>query len=77
MSELSLAELLAENIELLPERETLSTIVINANNAAIASGFRDTAVAINNNRIILIDSGNGNTIIGSFNGDHVFFPSAT
>jgi hypothetical protein len=71
VSELSLAELLAENIELLPERETLSTIVINASNAAIAGGFRDTAVAINNNRIILIDSGNGNAIIGSFNHDHI------
>jgi hypothetical protein len=72
MSELSLTELQAENVELLPARETLSTIVIDASNSASAHGAFDGAVAINHNHITVIGSGNGSTTVGSFNHDHVF-----
>jgi hypothetical protein len=72
MAELSLAELQAENVELLPERETLSTIVIDASNSASAHGAFDGAVAINHNRITLVGSGNGNTTVGSYDHNHVF-----
>jgi hypothetical protein len=72
MSELSFAELQAENVELLPARETLSTIIIDASNSASAHGFGDTAVAINHNHITVIGSGNGSTTVGSFNHDRLF-----
>jgi hypothetical protein len=72
MSELSLTELQAENVELLPARETLSTIIIDASNSASAHGFGDVAIASNRNHITLIGSGNGNTTVGSYDHDHLF-----
>jgi hypothetical protein len=58
MSELSLAELASENAELLPHRETLSTVIIKQ--ASIATAH-DRSVAVS------IDSVN---IVGSFD-NHV------
>lgn len=51
MSELSLAELASENAELLPHRETLSTIVIKQGSVAIAHD-RSVAVSIDNVNIV-------------------------
>jgi hypothetical protein len=72
MSELSIAELQAESVELLPERETLS-VIINANTTAIAhDAFGALAIG---SPITVVDSGNtvgsydGNTV-GSFDGNH-------
>jgi hypothetical protein len=73
MSELSMAELQAENVELLPERETLSAVIIETSNTAVARGIGDVAVAGNYQHITVIGSGNGNTAVGSFDGNHTFF----
>ena len=51
MSELSIAELASENAELLPHRETLSTIVIRSSSAAYAHDDSE-AVSINNVNIV-------------------------
>ena len=51
MSELSLAELASENAELLPHRETLSTIVIKQSSIAIAHD-RSVAVSVDNVNIV-------------------------
>jgi hypothetical protein len=72
MSELSMAELQAENVELLPERETLSSVVIETSNTAVAHGAFDGAAAFNSQHITVIGSGNGSTAIGSFDHNHVF-----
>jgi hypothetical protein len=47
MSELSIAELASEHAELLPQRETLSIIIINSSSIAIAAHAHSTAVAVN------------------------------
>jgi hypothetical protein len=47
MSELSIAELASEHAELLPQRETLSIIIINSSSIAIATHAHSTAVAVN------------------------------
>jgi hypothetical protein len=73
MSELSMAELQAENVELLPERETLSAVIIETSNTAVARGIGDVAIAGNHQHITVIGSGNGNTAVGSFDGNHSFF----
>ena len=57
MSELSIAELASENAELLPHRETLSTLVIRSSSAAIAL---DHSIAVS------VDNTN---IVGSFDSD--------
>jgi len=54
MSELSIAELASESAELLPHRETLSTIIIKSESTAIA---HDRSIAVS------VDSVN---IVGSF-----------
>jgi hypothetical protein len=68
MSELSIAELDSQSVELLPQRETLGVIIINSTSIAIAHDARE-ANAINNTLV---------PIINSFNTDihtHVnFFP---
>jgi hypothetical protein len=73
MSELSMAELQAENVELLPERETLSAVIIETSNTAVARGIGDVAIASNHQHITVIGSGDGNTAVGSYDGNHVFF----
>jgi hypothetical protein len=72
MSELSMAELQAENVELLPERETLSAVIIETSNTAVAHGAFDGAAAFNGQHITVIGSGDGNTAIGSYDHNHVF-----
>lgn len=57
MSELSIAELASENAELLPHRETLSTLVIRSSSVAIAL---DHSIAVS------VDNTN---IVGSFDSD--------
>jgi len=51
MSELSIAELASENAELLPHRETLSTIIIKQSSVAIAHD-RSVAVSVDNVNIV-------------------------
>ena len=51
MSELSIAELASENAELLPHRETLSTVIIKQASIAIAHD-RSVAVSIDNVNIV-------------------------
>jgi hypothetical protein len=64
MSELSMAEMESQSVELLPRRETLSIIIVDA--TAIATA-RDAqyANAINKNIIGIIDS--GNNVVGLHN----------
>ena len=57
MSELSIAELDSQSVELLPQRETLGVIIINATSIAIAHDARD-ATAINNTLVPIINSNN-------------------
>ena len=47
MSELSIAELDSENAELLPQRETLSVIIVDASSTAIAAHSDSRAISIN------------------------------
>lgn len=54
MSELSIAELASESAELLPHRETLSTIVIKSSSTAIA---HDRSIAVSVDSVNLDDSG--------------------
>lgn len=62
MSELSIAELENEHVELLPERETLSIVVIGQSATAVAGqAFFAKATAVNS----------ANVVIGSFDGNHV------
>jgi hypothetical protein len=72
MSELSIAELQAESVELLPERETLSTVVIDASSTAVARGLGNDALSVSHNHITVIGSGNGSTAVGSFDGNRLF-----
>jgi hypothetical protein len=53
MSELSIAELASENAELLPHRETLSTIIIKTSSSAFA---HDDSRAVSINEINIVDS---------------------
>lgn len=81
MSELSLAELQAENVDLLPERETLGIVIVPQ--IAVAVGSHNTAenvYQVNSDNTVnsgnAINSGNtfdsGNTFaIGSFDHNHV------
>jgi hypothetical protein len=55
MSELSIAELDSQSVELLPQRETLSVIIVNANSVAIAHDAHD-AVAVNKVFVPIINS---------------------
>jgi hypothetical protein len=57
MSELSIAELDSQSVELLPQRETLGVIIINATSIAIAHDARD-AIAVNNTLVPIINSNN-------------------
>ena len=67
MTELSMDELQAETGELLPERETLSVVIIGQSaNALAGQAFVAKAVAVNNANVA-IDSFNN---VASFN--HVF-----
>jgi hypothetical protein len=62
MSELSISELENETVELLPERETLSVVIIGQSATAVAGqAFFAKATAVND----------ANVAIGSFN-THVF-----
>jgi hypothetical protein len=61
MSELSIAELASEHVELLPQRETLSIIIINSSSIAVVTHDHSTAVAVN-----------VTTIVNSFNWHHWF-----
>jgi hypothetical protein len=47
MSELSIAELASEHAELLPQRETLSIIIINSSSIAIAAHSHSAAFSVN------------------------------
>jgi hypothetical protein len=51
MSELSIAELASENAELLPHRETLSTVIIRQSSVAFARDGSE-AVSIDNVNIV-------------------------
>jgi hypothetical protein len=53
MSELSIAELASENAELLPRRETLSTIVIKSTSIAFAD---DRSIAVSIDKVNIVDS---------------------
>jgi hypothetical protein len=57
MSELSIAELDSQSVELLPRRETLSVIIINSTAVAIAHDARD-AIAVNHTFVPIVDSNN-------------------
>jgi hypothetical protein len=66
MSELSIDELQAETGELLPERETLGTIIIgNVGNATAIQNHSDRSfnIAINDQSV---------DVVGSFNHHHTF-----
>jgi hypothetical protein len=52
MSELSIAELASEHAELLPQRETLSIIIINSSSIAIAAHSHSTAVSVDVTNIV-------------------------
>lgn len=65
MSELSIAELQAESVELLPERETLSIIEIVNSGSATAVGAVGAATANNTSSVTVV--GSANTALGSFN----------
>jgi hypothetical protein len=60
MSELSIAELASENAELLPRRETLSTIVIKSTSIAFAD---DRSIAVSIDKV---------NIVGSFDNHSIF-----
>jgi hypothetical protein len=69
MSELSIAELQAESVELLPERETLSIIINNSTTAIAHDAFGALAIG---GAVTVVDSGNTVTV-GSFDGNHFHF----
>jgi hypothetical protein len=58
MSELSIAELASENAELLPHRETLSTIIIKSSSIAIA---HDRSIAVSVDKVNIVGSFDSHT----------------
>jgi hypothetical protein len=65
MSELSIDELQAETGELLPERETLGSVVIS--NTGVADAYQTTSF-LSVNKAVLVQE---NTVYGSFNHTHI------
>jgi hypothetical protein len=68
MSELSMAELASETAELLPHRETLSTIIIKSSSTAFAHN-RSIAVSIDN--VNIVGSFNSHSIVSVHHGHHM------
>lgn len=60
MSELSIAELASENVELLPRRETLSTIVIKSTSIAFAD---DHSIAVSLDKVNIVGSFDDHNIV--------------
>ncbi len=60
MSELSIAELASENAELLPRRETLSTIVIKSTSIAFAD---DHSIAVSVDKVNIVGSFDDQNIV--------------
>jgi hypothetical protein len=60
MSELSIAELASENAELLPRRETLSTIVIKSTSIAFAD---DRSIAVSIDKVNIVGSFDNHSIV--------------
>ena len=60
MSELSIAELASENAELLPRRETLSTIVIKSTSIAFAD---DRSIAVSIDKVNIVGSFDDHNIV--------------
>ena len=60
MSELSIAELASENAELLPRRETLSTIVIKSTSIAFAN---DHSIAVSLDKVNIVGSFDDHNIV--------------
>jgi hypothetical protein len=60
MSELSIAELASENAELLPRRETLSTIVIKSTSIAYAHNH---SIAVSVDKVNIVGSFNSHSIV--------------
>lgn len=67
MSELSMAELASENAELLPHRETLSTIIIKSSSTAFA---HDRSIAVSVDKVNIVGSFNSHTIWVQDHGHH-------
>ena len=60
MSELSIAELASENAELLPRRETLSTIVIKSASIAFANNH---SIAVSIDKVNIVGSFDDHNIV--------------
>jgi hypothetical protein len=60
MSELSIAELASENAELLPRRETLSTIVIKSTSIAFAN---NDSMAVSIDKVNIVGSFDNHSIV--------------
>jgi hypothetical protein len=67
MSELSITELQAESVELLPERETLSAIIVEVSQVAVSRAPDSFAANVYAGNPITVTN-----ISHSFDGNHIF-----